>query len=309
MVECKKAISDPEVNGDLDKATEWLRKHGSAKMSSKLAGRDASEGLVGICISDGSGDSNSNAASATASASIVRVSSETDFASRSPDFSDLVETVAGATLEMNTNTNTNTNTNNDNDNEISVDALKSLPNVQKALDDAIISIRENLQIASASTIIASRPNSVLAGYVHGKIFTDKSAGTAAAIVELAPIDVNDNDNGNGNGNSIKTHEEIVNIGKKLAMHIVAARPQYMTPSDVPDDVVQKEKDILMEQMADSGKPPQILEKIVTGRLGKFYQGVCLVEQSHMLEDGNPKVVKALKGHGLELVSYKNISIQ
>eukprot|EP00551_Chaetoceros_affinis_P016796 CAMPEP_0203699530 /NCGR_PEP_ID=MMETSP0091-20130426/26880_1 /ASSEMBLY_ACC=CAM_ASM_001089 /TAXON_ID=426623 /ORGANISM="Chaetoceros affinis, Strain CCMP159" /LENGTH=335 /DNA_ID=CAMNT_0050572379 /DNA_START=19 /DNA_END=1022 /DNA_ORIENTATION=- len=269
MVECKKAISDPEVNGDFDKATEWLRKHGSAKMSSKLAGRDASEGLVGICIS---------ASSEKNVASIVRVNSETDFASRSPDFSTLVETVAGATLKIGSS----------ND----IEELKTLPDVQKALDDAIIAIRENLQITSASTITASKPNSVLAGYVHGKIFGDKLAGTAAAIVELAPIN---------SDKETKTNEEIVEIGKKLAMHIVAAKPEYMTPKDVPEDIIQKEKEILMEQMADSGKPVEILEKIVTGRLGKFYQGVCLVEQSHMLEDGNPKVSKALKGHGLELV--------
>ena len=275
MVECKKAISDPEVNGDIQKATEWLRKHGSAKMSSKLAGRDASEGLVGISINgDGS------------LASIVRVSSETDFASRSPDFSDLVETVAGATLGMGKS------------GDIPVDELKGASNVQESLDNAIVAIRENLQIASASVIAASKPNSVVTGYVHGKIFNDKSVGTAAAIVELAPID----DTG-------KTKEEMIDVGKKLGMHIVAANPEYMSPDDVPSDAINKEKDILMEQMADSGKPPEILEKIVNGRLGKFYQGVCLLEQGHMLEEGNPKVSKHLKSLGLELVNYENISIQ
>ena len=278
MVECKKAISDPEVNGDFDKATEWLRKNGSAKMASKLAGRDASEGLVGISMNE-----ESNVAS------IVRVSSETDFASRSPDFSDLVETIAGETLGMNTS-----------DNAVSVEELKTKPTVQKSLDDAIISIRENLQIASASTITASKPESVLTGYIHGKVFNDKSAGTAAAILELAPID---------GGKCTKSKEEIEEIGKKLAMHIVAARPEYMKPEDVPDDVIQKEKDILMEQMVDSGKPPEILEKIVMGRMGKFYEGVCLLEQGHMLEEKNPKVAKVLKGLGLELVSYESVSIQ
>ena len=242
-------------------------------MSSKLAGRDASEGLVGISMNE---DCNI--------ASIVRVSSETDFASRSPDFSDLVETVANASVEMGNN--------------LSVEELKGHEGVQAALEGAIISIRENLQVSSASTITASKPNSVIAGYVHGKVFNEKSVGTAAAIVELAPID-----------NTEKTKEDVIEIGKKLAMHIVAAKPEYLKSDDVPDDVIQKEKEILLEQMAGSGKPPEILEKIVNGRLGKFYQGVCLLEQGHMLEDGNPKVSKALKGHGLELVSYESISIQ
>ena len=275
MVECKKAISDPEVNGDIEKATEWLRKHGSAKMSSKLAGRDASEGLIGISIND---DDNL--------ASIVRVSSETDFASRSSDFNDLVEIVAGATLGMGKS------------GDIPVDELKGTSNVKESLDNAIVAIRENLQIASASVIAASKPNSVVAGYVHGKVFNEKSVGTAAAIVELAPIN-----------DSNKTKEEIIEIGKKLGMHIVAANPEYMSPSEVPSDAINKEKDILMEQMADSGKPPEILEKIVNGRLGKFYQSVCLLEQGHMLEEGNPKVSKYLKAMGLELVSYESISIQ
>ena len=276
MVECKKAISDPEVNGDFDKATDWLRKHGSAKMTSKLAGRDASEGLVGIAM--GNNDT---------IASIVRVSSETDFASRSPDFSNLVETIANASLKLGGTE------------DVSIDQLKETDNVQLALDDAIISIRENLQIASASTITASTPNSIITGYVHGKVFNDKSAGTAAAIVELAPIGSDDS----------KSKEEVIEIGKKLAMHIVAAKPTYLDPSSIPDDIINKEKAVLLDQMADSGKPANILDKIVTGRLGKFYSGVCLLEQNHMLEEGNPKVSKFLKGCGLELISYENISIQ
>ena len=282
MVECKKAISDPEVNGDFEKATEWLRKHGSAKMSSKLAGRDASEGLVGISINDDG-----------SIISIVRVNSETDFASRSQVFSDLVETVAGASLGMSDN-------NKSSDNNVSiVDELKEVSHVKEALDNAIVSIRENLQIASASLIVASKPSSsVLTGYVHGKIFNDKSVGTAAAIVELAAIDSN-----------TKSKEEITDIGKKLSMHIVAARPEYMKPDDVPTEIIEKEKEILMEQMGDSGKPKEILEKIVNGKMNKFYQGVCLLEQSHMLEEGNPKVSKFLKDQGLELISYELVNIE
>lgn len=278
MVECKKAISDPEVNGDFTKATEWLRKHGSAKMSSKLAGRDASEGLVGISFKDNI-------------ATIVRVNSETDFASRSIDFNDLVETVANASLDVPTSKGV-----------ISVDELKEVSIVKETLDNTIVSIRENLQIASATKITSSKPNSsIITGYVHGKIFHEKSVGTAAAIVELAPIIDGDK--------VTKTKEEIIEIGRKIAMHIVAARPDYLKSDDVPVDIVQKEKDLLMEQMVDSGKPKEILEKIVNGRMSKFYEGVCLLEQGHMLEEGNPKISKVLKNDGLELVTFKYVAIQ
>lgn len=57
-------------------------------------------------------------------------------------------------------------------------------------------------------------------------------------------------------------------------------------------------------MANTNKPPEILEKIITGQLRKFYEGICLTEQSHMIEEGNPKVGKVLKGLGLEVKAFR-----
>lgn len=267
MMECKKALAATE--NDYDAATEWLRKNGSAKAASKLAGRDASEGMVGIAI----GGNN---------ASIVRVASETDFASRSKDFTNLVEIIASASLEQK-----------DGDDLMTVEV--SGKTVKDSLDDAILAIRENLQIALTEKIVASSDDSVISGYVHGKVFNESNSGAAAAIVELCPT----------SADSGLSREEIDEIGKKLAMHIVAAKPSYMAPEDVPADEVEKEKSILLEQMADSGKPADILEKIVGGRMRKYYEGVCLTEQGHMLEEGNPKVAKDLASKGLKLVAYKS----
>lgn len=265
MTDCKKALN--ESNNDYEKATEWLRKNGSAKAASKLIGRDASEGLVGISIQDHV-------------ASIVRVSSETDFASRSADFSHLVEQVANGALKT-----------------INIEDLLRLESekgsIREALDDAILAIRENLQISRVDSIKATSEKSVLAGYVHGKVFQETLAGTSAAIVELESVD------------SKLDASQIAEIGKKLAMHIVAAKPSYLNPDHVPQSVVDKEKAILMEDMASSGKPPEILERIVGGRLRKFYEAICLSEQGHMLEEGNPAVSKALKAVGLRLVNYKS----
>lgn len=267
MMECKKALAATE--NDYDAATEWLRKNGSAKAASKLAGRDASEGMVGIAI----GGNN---------ASIVRVASETDFASRSKDFTNLVEIIASASLEQK-----------DGDDLMTVEV--SGKTVKDSLDDAILAIRENLQIALTEKIVASSDDSVISGYVHGKVFNESNSGSAAAIVELCPT----------SADSGLSREEIDEIGKKLAMHIVAAKPSYMAPEDVPADEVEKEKSIFLEQMADSGKPADILEKIVGGRMRKYYEGVCLTEQGHMLEEGNPKVAKDLASKGLKLVAYKS----
>jgi elongation factor Ts len=72
--------------------------------------------------------------------------------------------------------------------------------------------------------------------------------------------------------------------KEVAMHVAAANPQYLRREDVPADVVDKEKEIYRAQMKDSGKPPQVIEKIVEGKLGKFYGEVCLMEQLYVRDD-------------------------
>lgn len=263
MMECKKALS--AEGNDYDKAAEWLRKNGTTKAASKLVGRSASEGLIGISFDAECGK-----------ASIVKISSETDFASRSTDFQHLVDVVADhALLESN------------------VDKLKDA--VKDDLDKAILAIRENLQISSVEVMTASSDDSVLVGYVHGKVSNDRNAGTAAALVELR----------SRAKESDLSEEDIQSFGKRLSMHIVAAKPSYRSVEDVPNHEMEKERDFLMDQMADSGKPTEIKEKIVGGRMRKYFESICLVEQSHMLEDGNPKVSKALDDMGLELVSFKS----
>lgn len=91
------------------------------------------------------------------------------------------------------------------------------------------------------------------------------------------------------------------------MHVVAAKPAYLTSDAVPEDVVNKEKDLLMEELKDSGKPDNIVEKIITGRLGKFYSNICLMEQAHLIEEGSPKVKKALKAASKELGTTVSVS--
>ncbi len=87
------------------------------------------------------------------------------------------------------------------------------------------------------------------------------------------------------------------------MHVVAAKPTYLDPSAVPEEVISKEKEILKEKMADSDKPPEILEKIVKGQLRKFYEGVCLTEQAHLVEEGGPKVKKVVEDLGLAVKGF------
>ena len=83
---------------------------------------------------------------------------------------------------------------------------------------------------------------------------------------------------------VARNEEFKDLLKNIAMHIAAARPKYIAPADVPADELEKEKDIIREQFKDSKKPPQIVEKIVEGKLAKFYEEVCLLEQPFIKDD-------------------------
>jgi len=83
---------------------------------------------------------------------------------------------------------------------------------------------------------------------------------------------------------VARNEEFKDLLKNIAMHIAAARPKYIAPADVPADELEKEKDIIREQFKDSKKPPQIVEKIVEGKLAKFYEEICLLEQPFIKDD-------------------------
>jgi elongation factor Ts len=88
------------------------------------------------------------------------------------------------------------------------------------------------------------------------------------------------------------------------MHVVAAKPLYLRPEDVPAELVAKEKELLASQMEDTGKPPEVVDKIVEARLRKFYEGICLTEQAHMIEEKNPKVSAFLKQQGIEVKRFE-----
>lgn len=73
-------------------------------------------------------------------------------------------------------------------------------------------------------------------------------------------------------------DEFKTLTKEIAMHIAASNPRYISIADIPEDVLESEKDIYATQAQNEGKPPQVIEKIVQGKLEKFYQEVCLLEQ-------------------------------
>jgi elongation factor Ts len=72
--------------------------------------------------------------------------------------------------------------------------------------------------------------------------------------------------------------------KNIALHIAASSPRYVSSEDVPEEVKNEEKEIIREQFKDSNKPPEIVDKIVEGKLGKFFEEVCLMNQPYIKED-------------------------
>jgi elongation factor Ts len=81
-------------------------------------------------------------------------------------------------------------------------------------------------------------------------------------------------------------DDFQSLAREVAMHIAAANPQYVKREDVPTDVLEREKSIYRAQMEDQKKPPQVIEKIIEGKLGSFYEQVCLVDQPSIRD---PKV--------------------
>ncbi|MBN1534138.1 MAG: translation elongation factor Ts [Spirochaetes bacterium] len=92
---------------------------------------------------------------------------------------------------------------------------------------------------------------------------------------------------------VARNEEFQALAKELCMQVAASSPLYVKPEDVPQDVIEKEREIYREQMKDSGKPANVVEKIVDGKLSKFYGDVCLLEQEY-IKDPKVKIKDLIK---------------
>ena len=100
---------------------------------------------------------------------------------------------------------------------------------------------------------------------------------------------------------------MLRLSKDIAMHVAAAAPTYVKPSDVPADVVAKEKEIQLQIAIDSGKPAEIAEKMVTGRMAKFTGEVSLTGQA-FIKDPSIKVAKLLKDANADVVTFVRLEV-
>jgi elongation factor Ts len=162
-----------------------------------------------------------------------------------------------------------------------VDALKSTKlasgeTVEEARAAVIAKVGENVQVRRMARIDSAN---TVSAYVHG--------GRIGVLVELT------------GGNP--------ELARGLAMHIAAMNPPYISPAHVPADFVAKEKEIALAQVKDTGKPADILEKMISGKVAKTVNELCLTGQPYVL-DTNQSVEQMLKSAGAEVISFVRIAV-
>jgi elongation factor Ts len=195
---------------------------------------------------------------------IVEVNSETDFVARNADFQTIVANIARLALESGGD----------------VSMLSEMPypgtghSVAGELTEAIAKIGENMNLRRAAVVAVT--DGVVGNYVHNTV--QPGLGKIGVIVGLQ---------------STGKKDVLETLGKQLAMHITNTAPLSVSPDDIDPAVVERERAIYTEQANESGKPADIVAKMVEGRIRKFYEEVTLLAQTFVI-DGETKVRDVLK---------------
>ena len=190
---------------------------------------------------------------------MVEVNAETDFVSRNETFQEFVRTVAGIALEKGGD----------------MEAVKAAPfpgtdrNVADELTHLIATIGENMSLRRATALKVEQ--GALGVYLHNSVA--EGLGKIAVLVAI-----------NSDGDAAK----LAPVAKQVAMHVAASNPQSISRDDLDPAALEREKAVLSDQARASGKPENIIEKMVEGRLRKFFEEVCLVDQIFVI-DGESKV--------------------
>ena len=197
---------------------------------------------------------------------VIEVNSETDFVARNPDFQSFVGNVAGVALSQGGDFD-----------QTGAATMDGGISVQDAVTEMVGTIGENLTFRRAAGV--SVGEGVVASYVHSA--AAPNMGKIGVIVGLESA-----------GDAGKLAE----FGKHLAMHIAAANPQWVSQDEVDQSEADREREVLAEQARESGKPEDIIQKMVDGRMRKYYEEVCLLDQTFVI-DGETKVSKAIEAAG------------
>ncbi|MEA3335547.1 MAG: translation elongation factor Ts [Chloroflexota bacterium] len=147
-----------------------------------------------------------------------------------------------------------------------LDCKNALTEANGNFDEAVEFLRKQGLATAAKKASREANEGLIGNYVH-------MGSKAASMIEV-----------NCETDFVARTDDFQQLVKDLAMQIVALKPIYVSREDIPEEVLQKEREIYAAQMADSGKPDHILDKIVEGKLEKYYQEVCLVDQPFAKDD-------------------------
>jgi elongation factor Ts len=259
VLDCKKALE--ATGGDFEKAAEYLREKG-LDAAAKKASREASDGLVNVLV-DESGRVGA----------IVEVNCETDFVARTGDFQAFVAAIVRQVAQETSLS--------------EVPELLRLPyaedqgiTVGEHLTQLIAKLGENMVLRRFARMERDA-SGLIEGYVH-------PGSRIGVIVHVST--------GSEDAASSATFRELVH---DLALQIAAIAPLHISPNDVPSSVVEAEQAEYWAQLAEEKKPDHIKERIVSGKLGKWYEEVCLLRQP-FVKDGTLSVGDLIAQKSTEL---------
>jgi elongation factor Ts len=199
---------------------------------------------------------------------LVEVNSETDFVARNADFQAMVGKIAQAGLGV-----------------ADVEALKAAPMEGKTVADVVTekvaTIGENMTLRRMARVEGDS----VAAYVHNAVA--EGMGKIGVLVALKGADAG--------------------IGKQIAMHVAATSPASLSEADLDPALIEREKAVLTEQARASGKPDAVIEKMIQGRMGKYFEEVTLLNQKFVI---NPDVTvgQAAKEAGVEVVAFARLAV-
>ena len=210
---------------------------------------------------------------------LIEVNAETDFVSRNKDFQEFVNTTSMIALEVDGN----------------LEALKShaYPDTSRSVGEEltfqISTIGENMSLRRVESLRVEK--GIVASYMHNTL--TPSLGKIGVLVSLS---------------SAADLKFLNELGKQIAMHIAATKPLSISKNTLDPKEIEKERNFLAEQARESGKPEDIIEKMLEGRMRKYYEEVCLMEQTFVI-DGESKVKEIIEiaekesGESIELSDF------
>ena len=199
---------------------------------------------------------------------VVEVNAETDFVAKNADFQGLVSGIVKAAVDVD-------------DLAQLMDAPLNGGSVTDAVTSAIATIGENMSVRRMARVSGER----LGAYIHTA--AAEGLGRIGVIVAI---------NGGNDG-----------FAKQVAMHIAATNPQSLDESDLDADVIAREKEVLSQQARESGKPEAVIEKMIVGRMKKFYADVTLVNQAFVINP-DQSVGEAAKECGAEITGFVRFEV-